>query len=149
MGVSPVIEVASLVMHTYLLRIGLMGQNSIETVERVRKVLKRSMRTDFQNNNRTLKQRMDPELVDIFGSENHYYLWVDAMWRSAAPEKKSFFVNIMVRDKKHIIITAEYREINSLREMSAMIVARFVDNEKDVEKLEVPKSLFPCIKEFF
>ena len=135
-------------MHSYLLRIGLMGQNSIETVEKVREVLKRSMMTDFQKNNRTLKKRMDPELVDIFGSEKHYYLWVDAMWRSSEPEKKSFLINIMVRDKKHIIITAEYREIKTLREMSAMVLARYINDEKDVEKLEIPKSLYSCIKEF-
>ena len=132
-------------MHSYLLRIGLMGQNSIETVEKVREVLKRSMMTDFQNNNRTLKKRMDPELVDIFGSEKHYYLWVDAMWRSSEPEKKSFFINIMVRDKKHITITAEYREINTLREMSTMVVARYINEEEDVEKLEIPNALYPCI----
>ena len=136
-------------MHTYLLRVGLVGKNSSETVEKVKQLLKESLKTDFENNNRILKERMDHKLVDIFESEGNFHLWVDAMWRSSTPEKKSFFVNIMVKDKRHIIITAEFKEIKTLRDLAAMVVARCFNDKKDVEKLEdIPKCLFDDIKDF-
>merc|ERR1719466_619248 len=97
-------------MHTYLLRVGLVGKN----------------------NNRILKERMDHKLVDIFESEGNFHLWVDAMWRSSTPEKKSFFVNIMVKDKRHIIITAEFKEIKTLRDLAAMVVARCFNDKRHI-----------------
>ena len=121
-------------MHTYLLRVGLVGKNTTDTVEKVKQLLRESLDTDFENNNRVLKERMDPKLVVIFGSEGLSHLWVDAMWRSSTPEKKSFFINIMVKDKRHIIITAEYKEMKTLRDMAAMAVAnQFDDDKEDVD----------------
>ena len=136
-------------MHTYLLRVGLVGQNSMESVNRVKQLLKESLVTDFENNNKMLKQRMDTKLVDILGGEDNFYLWVDAMWRSSTPQKKSFFVNIMVKNKKNIIITAQYKDVNTLKDMAAMVVARCFKDKKDVDKLEdVPKCVFEDIKQF-
>merc|ERR1712034_18105 len=129
-------------MHTYLLRVGLVGKNTMDTVEKVKQLLRESLDTDFGNNNRILKERMDQNLIGIFGSEGLFHLWVDAMWRSSTPEKKSFFINIMVKDKRHIIITAEYKEMKTLRDMAAMVVAKSLDNKNDVDKLEdIPKCL--------
>eukprot|EP00092_Neocalanus_flemingeri_P039681 GFUD01043213.1.p1 GENE.GFUD01043213.1~~GFUD01043213.1.p1 ORF type:complete len:138 (+),score=47.33 GFUD01043213.1:45-458(+) len=136
-------------MHTFLLRVGLVGQNSTDTVDKVKQLLKESLKKDFGNSNRVLRERMDHKLVNIFGSDAHFHLWVDAMWKSSTPEKKSFFVNIMVKDKKHIIITAEYKEIKNLKDLAAMVVARCFKDKEDVDKLEdVPKCLFDDIKEF-
>ena len=126
----------------------MVGRNSTETVEEVKQLLKESLETDFGNSNKVLKERMDQGLVGIFGSDFH--LWVDAMWRSSTPEKKSFFVNIMVKEKRHIIITAEYKELNTLRDMCAMMVSKCLDDEKNIEKFEdIPKCLFEEIKQFF
>ena len=135
-------------MHTFLLRVGMVGRNNIETVENVKQLLKESLETDFSNSNRVLKERMDQGLDGIFGSDGVFHLWIDAMWRSSTPDKKSFFVNIMVKGKRHIIITAEYKELKTLRDMAAMVVAKCIDDEKDVEKLEeIPKCLFEDIKQ--
>ena len=136
-------------MHTFLLRVGLVGQNSMDSVNRVKLLLKESLVTDFENSNKMLKQRMDTKLVDILGGEDNFYLWVDAMWRSSTPQKKSFFVNIMVKNKKNIIITAQYKDVNTLKDMAAMVVARCFKDKKDVDKLEdVPKCVFEDIKQF-
>ena len=136
-------------MHTYLLRVGLVGKNTTDTVEKVKQLLRESLDTDFGNNNRVLKERMDPNLVAIFGSEGLFHLWVDAMWRSSTPEKKSFFINIMVKDKRHIIITANYKEMKTLRDMAAMVLAKSFDDKTDVEKLEdIPKCLIKDIQQF-
>ena len=136
-------------MHTYLLQVGLVGQNSMESVNRVKLLLKESLVTDFENSNKMLKQRMDTKLVDILGGEENFHLWVDSMWRSSTPQKKSFFVNIMVKNKKHIIITAQYKDVNTLKDMAAMVVARCFKDKKDVDKLEdVPKCVFEDIKQF-
>ena len=136
-------------MHTYLLRVGMVGKNTVDTVEKVKQLLRESLDTDFGNNNRVLKERMDPNLVGIFGSEGLFHLWVDAMWRSSTPDKKSFFINIMVKDKKHIIITAEYKEMKTLRDMAAMAVAKSFDDKNGVDKLEdIPKCLLEDIKQF-
>eukprot|EP00092_Neocalanus_flemingeri_P055659 GFUD01065837.1.p1 GENE.GFUD01065837.1~~GFUD01065837.1.p1 ORF type:complete len:147 (-),score=46.05 GFUD01065837.1:59-499(-) len=145
-------------MHTFLLRAqqkrwpgwaGDVGQNSTDTVNKVKQLLKETLKKDFKNSKRVLKERMDQGLVNVFGFAL-YHLWVDAMWRSSTPEKKSFFVKIMVfKDKKDIIITAEYKEIKNLKSLSAMVVARCLKENEDVDKLEnVPKCLFDDIKEF-
>ena len=127
----------------------MVGRNNNETVEKVKQLLKESLETDFSNSNRVLKERMDQGLVGIFGSDGVFHLWIDAMWRSSTPDKKSFFVNIMVKGKRHIIIKAEYKELKTLRNMAAMAVAKCIDDEKDVEKLEeIPKCLFEDIKQF-
>ena len=136
-------------MHTYLLRVGMVGKNTVDTVEKVKQLLRESLDTDFGNTNRVLKESMDHNLVGIFGSEGLFNLWVDAMWRSSTPEKKSFFINIMVKDKKHIIITAEYKEMKTLRDMAAMAVAKSFDDKNGVDKLEdIPKCLLEDIKQF-
>ena len=136
-------------MHTFLLRVGMVGRSNNETVEKVKQLLKESLETEFSNSNRVLKERMDQGLVGIFGSDGAFHLSIDAMWRSSTPDKKSFFVNIMVKGKRHIIIKAEYKELKTLRNMAAMAVAKCIDDEKDVEKLEeIPKCLFEDIKQF-
>merc|ERR1712002_28411 len=136
-------------MHTFLLRVGMVGSNGLETVDRVRQILKESLETDFENSNRVVKERMDKKLVDIFG-EGLYHLWVDAMWKSSVPEKRSFFINIMVKGKRHILLTAEYKELKTLRDIAANVVAKSFKDEKDVEKLEgeVPSCLLEDIKQF-
>eukprot|EP00092_Neocalanus_flemingeri_P033256 GFUD01036163.1.p1 GENE.GFUD01036163.1~~GFUD01036163.1.p1 ORF type:complete len:189 (-),score=67.83 GFUD01036163.1:58-624(-) len=54
-------------MHTFLLRVGLVGQNSSDTVDKVKQLLKETLKKDFNNSNRVLKERMDHNLVNIFG----------------------------------------------------------------------------------
>eukprot|EP00092_Neocalanus_flemingeri_P014785 GFUD01015956.1.p1 GENE.GFUD01015956.1~~GFUD01015956.1.p1 ORF type:complete len:144 (-),score=37.33 GFUD01015956.1:72-503(-) len=142
-------------MHT-LLRVGLFQQNTTNMLVEVKQMLQlvqllnESLRTDFDDSNKVQKERMVHKLEDIFGSDARFhYLCLDAKLRSSTPEKSSF-VNIMVNDKKHILlITAEYTEIKSLRELAAMVVARCFKDKNDVEKLkDVPKCLFDDIKEF-
>eukprot|EP00092_Neocalanus_flemingeri_P024753 GFUD01026842.1.p1 GENE.GFUD01026842.1~~GFUD01026842.1.p1 ORF type:complete len:141 (+),score=45.70 GFUD01026842.1:76-498(+) len=139
-------------MHTYLLRVLLVEQNSTDMVDKVKQLLKETLKKDFNNSNRVLKERMDHNLVNIFGSDANYVLGVDAMYHDSTPEKKSFVVDIMVTNKKHmhiIIIKAEYKDIKNLKSLSAMVVARCFKDKVDVDKLEgVPKCLFDDIKEF-
>merc|ERR1712179_592159 len=137
-------------MHSFLCRVGMVGSNSEETVEKVREVLKKILESNFDNSNRLLKERLDKHLVNIFGSEALFYLWVDAMWRSSTPEKKSFFINIMVKGKRHIIITAEYKELKTLRDIAAKMASKSFNDSKEIEKLEgeIPSCLFDDIKQF-
>merc|ERR1712179_606461 len=111
-------------MHSFLCRVGMVGSNSEETVEKVREVLKKILESDFDNSNRLLKERLDKHLVNIFGSEALFYLWVDAMWRSSTPEKKSFF----------IIITAEYKELKTLRDIAAKMASKSFNDSKEIER---------------
>ena len=55
----------------------------------------------------------------------------------------------MVKDKRHIIITANYKEMKNLRDMAAMEVAKSFDDKEYVDKLEdIPKSLLEDIEQF-
>ena len=136
-------------MHTYILRVSLIGSSPRDTVQKVKLLLKDSLSTDFSNNNRVLKDRMDSNLPQIFGSEEFFRLWVDSMWRSSAPEKKSFLVNILMRDDKHIIIAAEYKDVNTLRDVAALSIAKSVKKKDDVKSLkEIPKCLYYDIEQF-
>ena len=127
----------------------MVGRNSKDTVKKVKQRLKEILETDFENCEKILKERMDIKLCGIFGFEGAFDIWVDAMWRSSTPDKKTFFVNIMVKDKRHIIITAEFKEVTTLRDMAAMAVAKCLDGQRDVEQLkDIPKSVYDDIKQF-
>merc|ERR1712142_260442 len=139
------------VMHTFLLKVVMFGSSKPETVQEVRQLLKESLDFDFENNSKILKDMMDKALGNILGKECYFHLWIDAMWRSATPEKKSFFINIMVKGKGHIVITAEYRELKALRDIAAAKAAKLLRHEEDVEKLKdeyIPKCLLDDIKQF-
>ena len=143
-------------MHTFLLKVVMVGSSKSETVEKVKELLKKCIESDFENDSKILKDEMDKALgnilgsvKNIFGKECFFHLWIDAMWRSATPEKKSFFINIMVKGKGHIVITAEYRELKTLRDMAAKEVSKRLKHEDDVNRLsDIPRCLFDDIKQF-
>ena len=136
-------------MYTYVLRVSLIGSSPVETVQKVELLLKESLSTDFCNNNRMLKDRMELNLPQIFGPDEFFRLWVDSMWRSSSPEKKSFFVNLMVQDGKHIIITAEYKDIITLRDVAALRIAQSLQTKEYIQALDdIPKCLYKDILKF-
>ena len=137
-----------LAMNTFLLGVGLASSNSLETVEKVRQILKESLLTD-DNSASAIQERMDKKLVDVFG-EGLYRLWVDSTYNYSAPEKKSFYINILVKNAGNILLTAEYKELKTLRDIAAHVVAKSFTDEKEVEKLEgeIPSYLLEDIKQF-
>ena len=92
---------------------------------------------------------MDKKLVDVFG-EGLYRLWVSSTYNYSAPEKKSFYINILVKNAGNIVLTAEYKELKTLRDIAAHVVAKSFTDEKEVEKLEgeIPSYLLEDIKQF-
>ena len=137
-----------LAMNTFLLGVGLASSNSLETVEKVRQIIKESLLTD-DNSASAIQERMDKKLVDVFG-EGLYRLWVDSTYNYSAPEKKSFYINILVKNAGNILLTAEYKELKTLRDIAAHVVAKSFTDEKEVEKLEgeIPSYLLEDIKQF-
>ena len=135
-------------MNTFLVSAGLASSNSLETVEKVRQILKESLLTD-DNSASAIQERMDKKLVDVFG-EGLYRLWVDSTYNYSAPEKKSFYINILVKNAGNILLTAEYKELKTLRDIAAHVVAKSFTDEKEVEKLEgeIPSYLLEDIKQF-
>ena len=137
-----------LAMNTFLVSAGLASSNSLETVEKVRQITKESLLTD-DNSASAIQERMDKKLVDVFG-EGLYRLWVDSAYNYSAPEKKSFYINILVKNAGNILLTAEYKELKTLRDIAAHVVAKSFTDEKEVEKLEgeIPSYLLEDIKQF-
>ena len=135
-------------MNTFLLGVGLASSNSLETVEKVRQIIKESLLTD-DNSASAIQERMDKKLVDVFG-EGLYRLWVDSTYNYSAPEKKSFYINILVKNAGNILLTAEYKELKTLRDIAAHVVAKSFTDEKEVDKLEgeIPSYLLEDIKQF-
>ena len=135
-------------MNTFLVSAGLASSNSLETVEKVRQILKESLLTD-DNSASAIQERMDKKLVDVFG-EGLYRLWVSSTYNYSAPEKKSFYINILVKNAGNILLTAEYKELKTLRDIAAHVVAKSFTDEKEVEKLEgeIPSYLLEDIKQF-
>ena len=137
-----------LAMNTFLVSAGLASSNSLETVEKVRQITKESLLTD-DNSASAIQERMDKKLVDVFG-EGLYRLWVSSTYNYSAPEKKSFYINILVKNAGNILLTAEYKELKTLRDIAAHVVAKSFTDEKEVEKLEgeIPSYLLEDIKQF-
>ena len=135
-------------MNTFLVSAALASSNSLETVEKVRQILKESLLTD-DNSASAIQERMDKKLVDVFG-EGLYRLWVSSTYNYSAPEKKSFYINILVKNAGNILLTAEYKELKTLRDIAAHVVAKSFTDEKEVEKLEgeIPSYLLEDIKQF-
>ena len=136
-------------MHTYLLSVGVTGNNTSETAEKVEMVVKESLESDFENNTDNLREVLEKDLVNIFGSDNLTRVLVEEMYRMSTPDKKSFSIFIMAREKRNMIISAMYKELNTLRDLAALVVARRFHDDKEVDKLEdVPRCLLDCIKQF-
>ena len=141
-------------MHTFLLKVVMVGSSKAETVEKVKELLKKCIESDFENDSKILKDKMDRALGNILGSEKNifgkecfFHIWIDAMWTT--PEKKSFFINIMVKGRGHIVITAEYKELKTLREIAAKEAAKRLHHKDDVDRLcDIPRCLFGDIKQF-
>ena len=91
-------------MHTYTLRVGMVGLNDKKSVAHVKKVFHEALQEDFDNSGKILKQRMAVKLEKILGSSDSFFIWVDEMWKYSTPEKKSFFLNIMVRNLIIILV---------------------------------------------
>merc|ERR1712179_110214 len=129
--------------------VGGIGSNNLETVEKVKIIVKEGLESDFENKSDVLKQVLEKQLVNIFGSDDLTRVLVEEMYRLSTPDKKTFSIYIMVRENRNMIITAMYKELNTLRDLAALAVTKRFDTDKDVDKLQdIPRSLLDCIKQF-
>ena len=125
-------------MHTFLLYVQLTGNNDLKTVEKVRMLLKNSLQLKFESG-RTLRDHLRTHLPDILNDS--FLVWVDAMG-------KSYFVNISVREKKNIVISALFKSLNTLKDRSAFQLAQILGDKKTVEQLEMPRTLVEEVTQY-
>ena len=125
-------------MHTFLLYVQLTGNNDRETVEKVRLLLKNSLKQSFDSG-RNLRDHLKLCLPEIL--KESFLVWVDAMG-------KSYFVNISVREKKNIVICAVFKSLNTLKDLSAFQLAQMLDDKKKVEQLQMPQTLVKEVNQF-
>ena len=67
------IQFASSSMHTYTLRVGMVGLNDKKSVAHVKKVFHEALQEDFDNSGKILKQRMTVKLEKILGSADKQF----------------------------------------------------------------------------
>ena len=143
-------------MHTFRIKVLMLGSCKPETAEEVRQLVKETLHFESKINRKILKDTIDKALGSILGYSLlcTWYMWVDTATFRDTPEteaEKSFWINIMLKDKSHILIAAEYRELKTLRDIAAAKAAKLLKHEEDVEKLVkdefIPKSLSNDIKQ--
>ena len=138
-------------MHTFRIKVLMFGSSKPETVEEIRQLLKETLNFESKINRKILKDRIDQALGSILG---YSLLWIDSATFGDTPEteEKSFWINIMLKDRSHILIAAEYRELKTLRDIAAAKAAKLLKHEEDVEKLVkdefILKSLINDIKQY-
>ena len=125
-------------MHTFFLYVQLTGNNDLKTVEKVRLLLKKSLQLNFDSG-RTLRDHLRAHLPDILNDS--FLVWVDA-------RGKSYFVNISVREKKSIVISALFKSLNTLKDLSALQLAQILREKKTVEQLEMPRTLVEEVTQY-
>ena len=125
-------------MHTFLLYVQLTGSNDLKTVEKVRLLLKNSLKLNFESG-RILRDHLRFHLPDILNDS--FLVWVDAMG-------KSYFVNISVREKKNIVISALFKSLNTLKDLSAYRLAEILGDKNRVNQLEMPRTLVEEVYQF-
>ena len=69
-----------------------------------------------------------------------FMIWLDPMGRS-------YFLNIYVHDRKNIVMSAGYTEINTLLQISTYNLAKLIKDWRNVEDLEVPAILKKDVKQ--
>ena len=126
-------------METFLLSVELTGRNGADTIQKVCCLIKELLPYKCSSS-RSLRDELRSRLPSII--DEHFLVWVD-------PMGKSFFINISVKNKKNILICAAYRSLDTLKNISALRVAKLLDDEKNAEKLEIPRSLVDEVLYFF
>ena len=139
-------------MHTFRIKVLMLGSCKPETAEEVRQLVKETLHFESKINRKILKDTIDKALGSILG---YSLLWVDTATFRDTPEteaEKSFWINIMLKDRSHILIAAEYRELKTLKDIAAAKAAKLLKHEEDVEKLVkdeiIPRSLINDIKQY-
>jgi len=123
-------------MHKFIVSVGLVGNNPMEEVSKVKDLFELA-----------LKNAVGTEPVRMFMKERlggilskPFMIWLDPMGRS-------HFLNIFVVDRRNIVMSACYTEMNTLLQISTYNLAKFVKDWRNVEDLEVPGILKKDVKQ--
>ena len=122
----------------------------MQTLDKVKKLLEVNLDADFGNRSEVLKQMLEQNI----GSDGPFYplVMIHEYYPSTTPKKKSFLINIKVKNNNSITYIAHYKELNTLKDMAAVVVAKSLSEESDVDTLEnipIPKCLLEDVSSWF
>ena len=129
-------------MHTYIVRVELVGENSKEDVDKVKKLFQEALgRTKIGDDDNTAKIKafMKKELADLINKS--FRLYCDPVGK----DKRNYFLNIVVDGCRNIVMKGIYCSMDSLKNIATYNIAKQLRINTDVKKLIIPDTLKPDI----
>ena len=138
-------------MFTYLVQVSDSCKDVMQNVDEIRDIIKEVINTNVVKNSDQFKNILDVELDNIFGNLERR-ISIDSMYRMDSPEKKSYFVTIMVRKMKPLMIFVEYKDMCSLKEIAAWEISKKFDNNQQLNEFffrdELPVTLKSVVAKY-
>ena len=137
-------------MHGYLVRVLMSEPISQEVVTRVTALFRRSLCFGEEE----LKRKLQEGLVTILGTTSgpwDHLIQVNAMYNDKTPHKRTLLAIIMVPSPAkldRLMLGAAYKELDSLKEMSAWVVASCLREQGREGELGLPGVLLQEIRAF-
>ena len=126
-------------MHTYVIRVELVGSNDKEDVDKVKKLFEEALRnTKVGQDTIEMKSFMNSKLPDLISKR--FILWCDPAGKSG----RSYFLNIYVhgnQKKPNILMSGAYWSLDSLKNIATLSIAKQMKINTDVDKLDIPDTL--------
>ena len=123
-------------MHKFIVQVELVYDNPMEEVSKVKDLFEEALKNAVGTE--PVRMYMKERLGGILSKR--FMIWLDPMGRS-------YFLNIYVHDRKNIVMSAGYTEINTLLQISTYNLAKLIKDWRKVEDLEVPAILKKDVKQ--
>ena len=133
-------------MFKFTVKIGKFSENDGSKAESIRSIVDDILKKPLMKHEEQFKEKLNLELNVLLGNGN-FRCSVATMYWMETPNQKSYFISIFGEDLKPVLLTAEYVDLSSLKDLAAWEISK---KAKDVEKLigELPKTLVSEVKKF-
>ena len=142
-------------MYFYQVKIADSSKNESEYEEAIVKVIQQVMDTTRIKTAEQLKQLLHSELMSqVFVAETDVLIMsVDSMWRADTPQKKSYFIAMIINNKKPLMFFAKFQDLETLKQRAALEISKFFANKPEQLRIhlksDLPTVLFAEIEKYF
>ena len=127
-------------MFTYLVQVSDSCKHVLQNEDEITDIIKEVINTNIVKNSDQFKNILDVELDSVFGNLERR-ISIDSMYRMDSPEKISYFVTIMVKRMKPLMVFVEYKDMCSLKEIAACELSKKFDNAEQLNEFFIRDEL--------
>ena len=132
-------------MFTYLVQVSDSCKNLMQNQNEIRQIVKEVINKNVVKNSDQFKNILEIELANVF-ENNDRRISIDSMYRMDTPKKISYFVTIMMRGKKPLMLFVEYKDMCSLKEIAAWEISKQYDTIEHLNEFFIKDELPIALK---